>query len=400
MPTAALLVAIVGSSSVAAEVGAPLATPIGVTVEDAGRAGRLYANAQGKTLYTYDNDATGKSECVAECALAWPPLEADPDAASFGDWSVIERDDGSRQWALRGKPLYTFVKDEKPGDKKGDGVAEVWQTAAFAPVEGFVSPPDVSVRENPSAPGQVLVNAAGMTLYSFDTALKDSPCADRCLDKWAPLSAPAIANAIGEFTPVYRGDGLYQWAFRGKPLYSYAGDTTVGELHGRAADDRFDVAVVVRYFTPGEASILYRPVDPIHPAILTAADGMTLYAREKWAYTQTFHARDGDRHGANYGRAVGLEGCVAECLSKWRPLLAPTGARPSGDWTLYSRDDGDKQWAYRGFALYTFTGDENPGDMRSDESFEPWRGENAKVGMKPFSVTATASTMYWRVASP
>ena len=99
-------------------------------------------------------------------------------------------------------------------------------------------------------------------------------------------------------------------------------------------------------------------------------------------------------------RAIGIEGCDAQCLTKWHPLHALAGARPSGEWTLYTRVDGSRQWAYRGFALYTFTGDENPGDMRSNEAFEPWRSENAKVGLKSMSIISTASTMYWRVASP
>ncbi len=397
---AAAFAAILPGLSLAAGLHAPLATPAGITVEDAGRNGRVYADAYGMTLYTFDKDEFGRSVCTGECAAAWPPLAAQRDAAAFGEWSVVLREDGTRQWALRGQPLYTFVKDEKPGDKSGDGLAEVWHAAAFEPAVGLVSPPDVGVREISSAPGQVLVTAAGMTLYVFNSQDKARACTGACLEHWQPLNAPAVANAIGEFTAINRGDGMYQWAFRGNPLYTFAGDVIPGDLHGHTADDRFSSAVVVRYFTPPEAGILYRAVDPIHPAILTRADGMTLYAREKWAYTQTFHARDGDRHGSSAGRAVGTDGCDAKCLTQWRPLRAPAGAQPQGEWTIYTRDDGAKQWAYRGFAMYTFAGDERPGDMRSDEAFEPWRGENAKVGLKPVSVTATASTMYWRVASP
>lgn len=386
--------------SFAAGFDAPFATPIGVTLEDAGRSGRVYADAQGMTLYTFDKDTTGKSACYSECSVTWPPLMAQSNVTPFGDWSIVLRDDGVRQWALRGQPLYTFVKDEKPGDKTGDGLADVWHTATFAPVVGFASPPDVGVREIPSAPGQVLVTAAGMTLYVFDKASQNNECAAACLENWQPLNAPVVANTIGEFAAINRGDGMHQWTYRGNPLYTFSGDVIAGDLHGRAVDNRFSPAVIVRYFTPPEAHILYREVDPIHPAILTSADGMTLYAREKWAYTQTFHARDGDRHGSSAGRAVGTDGCVAKCLTQWHPLWAPSDAQPSGEWTIYTHDDGGKQWAYRGFALYTFSGDKTPGDMRSDEAFEPWRGENAKVGLKSVSIVSTASTMYWRVASP
>ncbi len=377
---------------------APLATPLGVTVEQSGRSGQVYADARGLTLYTFDMDKDGTSVCYDECAGAWPPLAAPANASDFGDWSAVIREDGSRQWALRGKPLYTFVKDEKPGEKKGDGMADLWRVATFAPVEGLLLPPDVGVREVPSAPGQVLVNAEGMSLYTVADA--GSSCTGACLDNWTPLAAPTIASPLGDFAPVDRGDGIYQWAFHGLPLYTYREDVIPGDLNGENTDERFDVAMAVRYFTPDAVNILHRPVDPIHPAILTDASGMTLYAREKWAYTQTFHARDGDRHGANYGRAVGLAGCEAECLESWKPLLASADAQPSGEWSLYIREDGSKQWAYRGFAMYSFTGDERPGDIYADEMFEPWRGENAKVGMEAMSITGTASTMYWRVASP
>jgi len=85
---------------------------------------------QKMTLYTFDKDTTpGRSVCNGPCATNWPPLAASADANAQGDWSVITRDDGSRQWAFRGKPLYHWVKDQKPGDKTGDGVNNVWHVA-------------------------------------------------------------------------------------------------------------------------------------------------------------------------------------------------------------------------------------------------------------------------------
>jgi predicted lipoprotein with Yx(FWY)xxD motif len=44
-------------------------------------------------------------------------------------YAVITREDGSKQWAYKGKPLYYWVKDTKPGDVSGDGVKGVWHTA-------------------------------------------------------------------------------------------------------------------------------------------------------------------------------------------------------------------------------------------------------------------------------
>lgn len=87
--------------------------------------------ANGMSLYTFDKDAagSGKSVCNGPCATNWPPLMAPADAKAGGDWSVITRDDGSRQWAYKGKPLYFWAKDQKPGDRTGDGFNKVWQLA-------------------------------------------------------------------------------------------------------------------------------------------------------------------------------------------------------------------------------------------------------------------------------
>ena len=91
----------------------------------------VLAGPNGMTLYTFDKDAagSGKSLCNGPCATNWPPLMAAADAKPSGDYTVITRDDGGRQWALKGKPLYLWVKDTKPGDKTGDGFNNVWHVA-------------------------------------------------------------------------------------------------------------------------------------------------------------------------------------------------------------------------------------------------------------------------------
>lgn len=82
--------------------------------------GPALVDAKGMTLYTFDKDIGGKSACNGPCAGNWPPLSAAGGAAS-GDWTTVTRDDGSTQWAYKGKPLYTWTKDTKPGDITGDG---------------------------------------------------------------------------------------------------------------------------------------------------------------------------------------------------------------------------------------------------------------------------------------
>lgn len=91
--------------------------------------GGMLVASNGMTLYTFDKDAGGKSACNGPCAGNWPPLTAADDDAASGDWSVITRDDGKKQWAFKGKPLYFWIKDQKPGDTTGDGVNSVWHVA-------------------------------------------------------------------------------------------------------------------------------------------------------------------------------------------------------------------------------------------------------------------------------
>jgi predicted lipoprotein with Yx(FWY)xxD motif len=83
----------------------------------------------GMTLYTFDKDTAGKSACNGPCATNWPPLWASSQAKSTGNYGIVVRDDGKNQWTYKGKPLYTWIKDQKPGDKTGDGVNNVWHVA-------------------------------------------------------------------------------------------------------------------------------------------------------------------------------------------------------------------------------------------------------------------------------
>jgi predicted lipoprotein with Yx(FWY)xxD motif len=92
--------------------------------------GKILTDAKGMTLYTFDRDAGGKSACNGPCATNWPPLMASASATNSGDWTVVTRDDGSKMWAYKGKPLYTWIKDTKPGEMTGDGVANnTWHVA-------------------------------------------------------------------------------------------------------------------------------------------------------------------------------------------------------------------------------------------------------------------------------
>jgi predicted lipoprotein with Yx(FWY)xxD motif len=86
----------------------------------------VMASKEGKTLYTFDKDVAGKSNCNGGCAAAWPPFAVANPALAGGDFSIVKRDDGASQWAFKGKPLYFFAGDAKAGDVNGDNQGGVW----------------------------------------------------------------------------------------------------------------------------------------------------------------------------------------------------------------------------------------------------------------------------------
>lgn len=115
LPILALFTAAISLTAISAASAAP-PTKTGTTTK-----GPALTDAKGMSLYTFDKDADGKSACNGPCAANWPALKAEASDTASDGYTVITRDDGSRQWAHKGKPLYTFVKDQKAGDITGDG---------------------------------------------------------------------------------------------------------------------------------------------------------------------------------------------------------------------------------------------------------------------------------------
>lgn len=91
--------------------------------------GPVLTDAKGMTLYTFDRDTAGKSACNGPCAQNWPPLLSDDSTFPTGAYAFVLRDDGREQWAYKGKPLYTWNKDTKPGDTTGENFNNVWHVA-------------------------------------------------------------------------------------------------------------------------------------------------------------------------------------------------------------------------------------------------------------------------------
>ena len=91
--------------------------------------GKIYTDAKGMTLYTFDKDEPGKSNCYDQCAVNWPPFLAEAGAMAEGEWTIVDRTDGTKQWAYEGKPLYLYIEDKKAGDVTGEGKGGVWHVA-------------------------------------------------------------------------------------------------------------------------------------------------------------------------------------------------------------------------------------------------------------------------------
>lgn len=90
---------------------------------------KIFADEHGKSLYTFDKDQPGKSNCMGFCAVFWPPLVAKEGSKASGHWSLVRRDSGAMQWAYDGSPLYTYRVDVRQSDVSGDGADGVWHLA-------------------------------------------------------------------------------------------------------------------------------------------------------------------------------------------------------------------------------------------------------------------------------
>jgi predicted lipoprotein with Yx(FWY)xxD motif len=197
----------------------------------------------GFTLYTFDNDTAGTSNCSDACLTNWPALIAQEGAVAQPPYSLITRASGEKQWALNDMPLYFFLGDTAAGETKGEGVGGKWLVARGAPV----------AVNNHSTKGKIFIAHGNLitvngspdtlhsnfTLYTFDNDVANSgksTCNGGCLTAWPALYASDTAQAFGNFSIVTRDSGEKQWAYKGKPLYFYVGDSAAGDVNGEYTD--------------------------------------------------------------------------------------------------------------------------------------------------------------------
>ena len=404
------------------------ATPLGVTFQPIGRAQGYgmqrmdaspaprpevtYANEMGLTLYTSDKDEVGKSNCTADCAATWRPLVPVARAKAIPGWTIVSHPSGVKQWAHEGKPLYTHKDDKEGGDVMGVGaptetdpgiggfagagsgalnvkLPDGWKvhklTTASKSALNVQSPFGFDVKEVADAAAVVLVDARSgvhqKVLYAYDGDINnDKRTCDKAATEcpgFVPVSAPELARASApDWAVVNRKDGIRQWSYKGKPLYTYEGDRITGDVHGANADKRWQLAVVFDYFRPENVSYS----DSSEGMILTTNKGLTLYRRDLNAFNPA-HTRVA--HDYPYrprvARMIRDVSCNALCQKSWKPHLAPANAQPSGYWGVRVLPDGKKQWTYKDYPLYTFIGDTAPGQHFGNLIYDITMGDDPTV---------------------
>ncbi len=196
-----------------------------------------------------------------------------------------------------------------------------------------------------------LGDAEGNPLYTYDA---DQPgrsgCYAECAKEFPPFVTDAHARASGDWSIILRDDHVRQWAYQGKPLYRYSGknpggEPTVGVDH---QDDPawFDPASK-KYYSPkaGWRRAAYMP----EKSAVMPAD----FALEGLAIANGFGLID-----TATGMTVYAAPSSHRLSSDWRPMRAAALAKPLGDFSIIERrDDGTRQWTYKGDALYTFAHD-------------------------------------------
>ncbi len=222
--------------------------------------GRLLATAKGFSVYTYDKDTAGKSNCSGECLREWEPVLAAETAVARGEWTKVERLPGVMQWAYRKKPLYTRVSDDRARSLEGSDVPG-WHNVYTQHIPAL--PKGFSVQD--AIAGEVVADAKGHTVYIYncgDDAMDQLACDHpgapqayrfavcgggdpaRCLatfpyviaDKGAKSDSRAwttidIDPKTGGYAAAGQAGALHVWAFRGRPVFTFFKDTKPGQVN-------------------------------------------------------------------------------------------------------------------------------------------------------------------------
>lgn len=349
-----------------------------VLVNSGGNLSVVQQDKTNLTLYVFDADAPGNSACTsAGCITTWPPFIADDNASAVAPFTLVTRDDGHKQWALRDKPLYFYMGDTQAGDIKGDGFNKVWHAAGYAPVDLNRSSQNANDGEYLIAVGKPPVGMPlnggstdfaaqyldrdGYSLYFFDPdATNQSNCSGNCLVAWPPLLADEDDEAEAPYSIITRSMGgnatARQWAYQGRPLYFYVGDTAAGQTAGKNIPN-WHLARRLPVITGTSAT--YGSILTAYGSVKAATDvGGVEQINTTARHEFSLYTFDND--------TAGTSNCSATCLNNWPALMAGEGAVAVPPYSLVVRSSGKSQWALNGMPLYFFAADTKAGDTNGE----------------------------------
>ena len=372
------VVTVIPEPEPAATFPAQEAFPIATVVNDNGS---LILAESGLSLYTFDDDTDGVSTCLGtagdttSCAGNWPPLLLSGAVAASDGFSFITRDDGEFQWAYNNQALYTYVQDSAQGDISGDGVNDVWHLARPMPIktamindlESYVANQTIlSATQSSEVLTPERANKEGFTLYTFDMDVTNSSaCVGACIDFWPPLLADEGAQAKAPLSIIDLGEGLSQWAYKGKPLYFFANDAAAGDNNGDEVNDIWHTATsepaIQRTTDNGRFLTATGMVDVLLPndGSVTEFSVMNKNMDGFALYTFDFDSKN-------------TSACSDSCKVAWPAFIPSEGDMPIGDFTIIDREDGNKQWAYKEMPVYFYAGDTAKSEINGDNLFDVW----------------------------
>jgi len=326
------------------------------------------------------------------CEQLWKPKLAPADAQPIGNWTLVKRKDGRAQWAYDGLPVYTSDRDRKPGDVLGGTKAIIVgeQGAARFPVG---PPPDVppELEVAPFRTGHLVITSKGYSVYSSDAdAPNKSNCYNECLKDWAPVAAPQVAKSHGEWSVVERAPGARQWAFRGKPLYTYRLEKRTRSMTGVDNPGWHNVFTQRAYSPPSEFTIQ----DSRIGQLLADASGRTIYLYHCNDDALDQQSCDHPDAPQQYRLAICGNFDPKVCQETFPYVKAQPGAKADSElWTVIDIDPNTGTraaqgqagsitvWAYRDRPVYTYGEDKKPGDVNGD-NYGEFNG--ARNGFKAF----------------
>jgi predicted lipoprotein with Yx(FWY)xxD motif len=107
---------------------------------------------KGKTLYSLSVETKGRFICTSSCLASWKPLTVPKGVKPMGPvkLSTVKRPDGRTQVTFKGRPLYSFNGDVKPGEANGEGLKDVgtWHAAKAGAVSSSPAPEPESPYSN------------------------------------------------------------------------------------------------------------------------------------------------------------------------------------------------------------------------------------------------------------